>query len=562
MINIIRKLFLLHHATVAHKPIIRDALKPQSDHPFPILTQGGLVNKTSLRNHPVKILTGDPGNWATILFKGYEKLSGPALVDDGVTVRLYVDIHSILTVDMVGQTVTAFFWQSERWLDKGLLYEVKHDEHFKWNSSQNDLVFQQDLVWLPDIVIHDATVNYVHSPLLSIKDAEFAKKNGWNMEWWRKGTVQFGCKMDITNFPFDTQNCQLIYHSWTYPSKAMAIELQNPPFSVGKYINENLEYNITVSASEGVQKVDNFDSWTYVTYNFEIKRMGHFWVEHIVCPSLFVVVLSMVLSWIPPERTDLGAGRLSTAFVLLLITITFPASTLSSRPNVKYATWLDRFVQISTYLTFFPIIQSTFIIWAALKESYSSDGKVFSLGRRRVTTCDLDRFCTIVYAVLSIVAVNLLFGREGPKSADYFMHGTIMMFSVAVFYIVEISSIIFASLHFLGRYYYHKKWLRLVQLELDAPPLDKNGNHSVEYIASESEEEDGGRGCWYGFKVWFDKVIAFLSSIGNVQSYGAGLFLMQSPNQSERRSLARASRPSTISQFTMNVDEEAPRPDP
>lgn len=54
--------------------------------------------------------------------------------------------------------------------------------------------------------------------------------------WMAPTTFKSSCSMDITNFPFDSQACEMTFGSWTYDSRLIRMEqLHEAHNPAGKY---------------------------------------------------------------------------------------------------------------------------------------------------------------------------------------------------------------------------------------------------------------------------------------------------------------------------------------
>ena len=118
----------------------------------------------------------------------------------------------------------------------------------------------------------------------------------------------------------------------------------------------------------------------FIEFVLTVERQPYYFFLHIVSPTLCVVVLAAMMNFIPPDIADVGIARVMTTFVLLLILITFPTFTYSSRPAVKYNTWLDSFMSWSMYLLFWPIVQSILAVWCGILEDRNDDGRIVIWG--------------------------------------------------------------------------------------------------------------------------------------------------------------------------------------
>ncbi len=118
------------------------------------------------------------------------------------------------------------------------------------------------------------------------------------------------CSIDVTNFPFDQQKCNLAFGSWTHTAREVVLDMAFPEgIDVSTYNKEqkdsstwdivNLTANNAVMPSE-----DEYPNYSVITFEMLIKRKVVFSTYLLTLPCVFLACLTLVVFWLPPERPD------------------------------------------------------------------------------------------------------------------------------------------------------------------------------------------------------------------------------------------------------------------
>ncbi len=121
------------------------------------------------------------------------------------------------------------------------------------------------------------------------------------------------CVVDMTDFPFDIQTCQLRFGSWSYDMKRL-----NPIFIkereeiiLDDYV-PNSEWRIIDNAA--IKNVVKYPCCEHpyadLTFNLTLERKVTFHLRLILIPTVLLSGMSVAIFWIPPNRPDrTGLGR-------------------------------------------------------------------------------------------------------------------------------------------------------------------------------------------------------------------------------------------------------------
>ena len=141
-----------------------------------------------------------------------------------------------------------------------------------------------------------------------------------SISWYIAVIHQSSCQLDITYFPWDHQQCQLLYLSWTYD--LTALDLHNHTAS------GSLEYAL----KDGEWLIQDFpvhrtityypEPFAEVTYTLMLERKPTYYIINIVLPCVFITFCGMLVFLLPPdsgERVSMSVTMLLSSTVFLLI---------------------------------------------------------------------------------------------------------------------------------------------------------------------------------------------------------------------------------------------------
>ncbi|XP_078376550.1 neuronal acetylcholine receptor subunit alpha-3-like isoform X2 [Oculina patagonica] len=205
------------------------------------------------------------------------------------------------------------------------------NEFLTWNASDyGDLErvhFAPEEIWVPDIALFnngDDEINLAGGPSKFVTDVAVNHKG--NCVWSGPATFKVNCRMEIKDWPFDEQKCELAFGSYTYGKNLLKIKLFRD--RKGNFANRYVKSgdwdieNITAAISE----TDHGDccpfNFSEIVYTLHMKRKSLYYVFYLAIPSLTltVVVLSSFLIHVESgERVGFVTTILLAMTVFLLV---------------------------------------------------------------------------------------------------------------------------------------------------------------------------------------------------------------------------------------------------
>ncbi|XP_061942123.1 pH-sensitive chloride channel 2 isoform X4 [Apis cerana] len=185
-------------------------------------------------------------------------------------------------------------------------------------SQINGGQFARDLIWTPTVYVSEpsstiSSGNNVKDILVSIDSSGMVRLN-------TRLQATLNCGLRLEKFPFDVQECPLVFESWTHNVHDMVLYWDQEPIIlanelhlteyklVEKWVNTS-EVFYTTSQQHYGHFAGNFSS---ISITFKLAReMGFFMMDYYI-PSILIVVISWVSFWL---HMDASPPRIVLAMV-------------------------------------------------------------------------------------------------------------------------------------------------------------------------------------------------------------------------------------------------------
>uniref|UniRef100_A0A8C6WTC0 Cholinergic receptor, nicotinic, alpha 10a n=1 Tax=Neogobius melanostomus TaxID=47308 RepID=A0A8C6WTC0_9GOBI len=282
------------------------------------------------------------------LFANYSSALRP--VEDTnkeLNVTLQVTLSQIIDMDERNQILTAYLWIRRVWVDALL----------RWDKDEYDgldtIRIPSSYVWRPDIVLYNNADDHFTGPM----DTNVVIQHDGQITWDSPAITKSSCKVDVSFFPFDAQQCRFTYGSWTYNGNQLDILNAMDSADLADLV-ENVEWEVLgMPAKKNVVTYGCCaEPYPDVTYTLMLKRKASFYVFNLLIPCVMISFLAPLGFYLPAdsgEKVSLGVTVMLalTVFQLLVAEIMPPSENV---PLIgKYYIATMTMITASTALTIF-----------------------------------------------------------------------------------------------------------------------------------------------------------------------------------------------------------------
>ncbi|XP_016146935.1 neuronal acetylcholine receptor subunit alpha-3-like [Sinocyclocheilus grahami] len=285
----------------------------------------------------------------SVIFSSYNQYIRPVEnVSEPVVVQFEVSMSQLVKVDEVNQIMETNLWLRHIWNDYKLRWDPKDF------GGVEVIRVPSKKIWKPDIVLYN---NAVGDFQVDDKTKALLRYNG-DVTWIPPAIFKSSCKIDVTFFPFDYQNCTMKFGSWTYDKAKIDLVL------IGSTINlkdfwESGEW--TIIDAPGYKHDIKYNCceeiYTDITYSLYIRRLPLFYTINMIIPCLLISFLTVLVFYLPSdcgEKVTLCISvLLSLTVFLLVITETIPSTSLVIPLIGEYLLFTMIFVTLSIVITVF-----------------------------------------------------------------------------------------------------------------------------------------------------------------------------------------------------------------
>ncbi|XP_076792550.1 acetylcholine receptor subunit epsilon isoform X2 [Arvicanthis niloticus] len=256
------------------------------------------------------------------LFDNYDPGCRPVRrPEDTVTIKLKVTLTNLISLNEKEETLTTSVWIGIEWCDYRLNYNA---DDF---AGVNVLRVPSNHVWLPEIVLE----NNIDGQFGVAYDSNVLIYEGGCVSWLPPAIYRSTCAVEVTYFPFDWQNCSLIFRSQTYNAEEVnfIFALDDNNNTIDKIdidtaaFTENGEWAIDYcpgvirhyegGSTEGPGETD-------VIYTLIIRRKPLFYVINIIVPCVLISGLVLLAYFLPAQA---GGQKCAVSINVLLAQTVF-----------------------------------------------------------------------------------------------------------------------------------------------------------------------------------------------------------------------------------------------
>jgi len=288
------------------------------------------------------------------LFKNYNVQNRPVLNESSpIVITFGVTLQQIVDLDEKNQLLTTCMWFNLVWTD----YQLA------WNTSEyggvDSVVIQPRNLWIPDILLYNSADERFDGTF----QTNIVASSDGSMLYVPPGIFKSTCKIDITWFPFDDQNCELKFGSWTYNGFKLDLKLQ---FETGGDLSNFME-NGEWSLLDMPGKRNNIvyeccpEPYVDITFTINMRRRTLYYFFNLIVPCVLISSMALLGFTLPPD-----AGEKLTLGVTVMLSLTVFMNIVSELMPITS----DAVPLIGTYFNFIMGMVASSVLLTVLVLNY------------------------------------------------------------------------------------------------------------------------------------------------------------------------------------------------
>ncbi|XP_028410153.1 neuronal acetylcholine receptor subunit alpha-7-like [Dendronephthya gigantea] len=237
-----------------------------------------------------------------------------------VILGISIGIRQIATVDEVNQALRLNVWLRLDW----------NNSFVTWDPTEygnvTSIHIDNSKVWTPDIAMYNkASLEEEIDILYTRLSTSVIIRYDGNCQWLSPVTLLSQCRINVRRFPFDEQECLLVFGSWTY--SADKIDVKSKGADLDNFL-PNGEWTVKSSPMKRNIKVyPGGTSYADVTLRFHIKRQPLYYTLNLILPCTVIAILAF-LSFVLPSNHGERVSLVITVLLAMSVYMLIVSSTL------------------------------------------------------------------------------------------------------------------------------------------------------------------------------------------------------------------------------------------
>lgn len=259
-----------------------------------------------------------------------------------VTVEIDVAMTSVGPVNEIDMTWGSTFFLRQEWTDPRLALR-------DYNGTVSLSSYQVTSLWLPDIYFSDGKEEREHVVTVPNKFLRISAQTG-RILYSQRITAITNCVMDLQNYPFDRQKCNLTMESYAYTTSDLVLRWSLSRVATRllptAYIPDFTLEKVTIGDCSATYATGTYPCLRATVY---FKREIYYYLTDTYVPSLLIVILSWASFWIDHEAVP---ARISVGLLTVLTITTQLTGSRSNLPRVPYIKAIDVWMTVNLVFVF------------------------------------------------------------------------------------------------------------------------------------------------------------------------------------------------------------------
>uniref|UniRef100_A0A8C9W573 Cholinergic receptor, nicotinic, gamma n=1 Tax=Scleropages formosus TaxID=113540 RepID=A0A8C9W573_SCLFO len=275
------------------------------------------------------------------LMNGYSKNIRPVKnSNDVLQVKFKLTLTNLISLNEREEALTTSVWTELQWCD----YRLKWD-HMPAYENITCLRVPSKSIWLPDIVLEN---NVDGNFEIALYTNALVNSSGC-IQWLPPAIYRSACSITVSYFPFDWQNCSMVFRSHTYSANDIDLILTSEKDQTIEWIvidpeafTENGEWAIKHRPAKKLIHMEySMDELEYqeLVFFLIIQRKPLFYIINIIVPCVLISSLGLLVYYLPAkgQKCTMSIATLLAQTVFLFLIAKKVPETSQSVPLIgKY----------------------------------------------------------------------------------------------------------------------------------------------------------------------------------------------------------------------------------
>ncbi|XP_028409934.1 neuronal acetylcholine receptor subunit alpha-9-like, partial [Dendronephthya gigantea] len=242
-------------------------------------------------------------------------------INKAVNVKIRIRLRQIASVDEKNQAIRLVVWLRFQWVNPFLTWNASEFGGIKSVHGDNDLF------WVPDVALFNQAgledeIEILHKRI----STKLIITNDGNCTWNTPITLTSQCRIDVSLFPFDKQECKLQIGSWTYSGHKVKVTSSEKNVDMVDFIRSGeWEVESAVLSNHFTYYGPEHIPYPDITLTLKIKRRSLYYGLQIIVPMTVISLLAMFNVYMSVDE-----GLLSN-MITLVVAISVYAIIISSK---------------------------------------------------------------------------------------------------------------------------------------------------------------------------------------------------------------------------------------
>ncbi|KAM8727727.1 acetylcholine receptor subunit gamma [Acanthopagrus schlegelii] len=255
------------------------------------------------------------------LMKGYNKNVRPMEKSGDITqVHIKMTLTNLISLNEKEEALTTSVWIEMQWCDYRLRWDQLPRSALYGNITSQMRVPSKS-IWLPDVILENNVdgqfeVAYYCNALVSPDGCVY---------WLPPAIYRSACAITVNYFPFDWQNCTMVFRSQTYSANEIELVLSQEDNQTLEWVDidpeaftENGEWIIRHRPAKRVintQQMKDELGYQELVFFLIIERKPLFYIINIIAPCVLFSSLCLLVFYLPAKA---GGQKCTMSIATLL----------------------------------------------------------------------------------------------------------------------------------------------------------------------------------------------------------------------------------------------------